>query len=156
MSVLHEPIPIPYFNVARDHDCSDECTIVALNADCSECASNLVSDDGTASTQLSTDVESKSNVKNTRTKVPTGSFIPQHALPWGSKSTNKIAAKWRQRTKEQVKQRELKEASNPWFKTREEIWKKMAVDGKLQQSANAETMFNTKQRVRLIKYALSG
>ena len=74
MSVLHEPIRIPFFNVACDQDCSNECTIVASNASHSECASNLVSDKGTASIQLSTDVENKSNVKNARTKILTGSF----------------------------------------------------------------------------------
>jgi hypothetical protein len=83
------------------------------------------------STQLSTDIESKSNDKNAKTKVPAGIFVPQHALPWGDKSTNKIAAKWRQRIKEQVKQREWKEASNPRFKSKGEIWKKMVADGKL-------------------------
>ena len=31
----------------------------------------------------------------------------------------------------------------------------MVANGKLQQSANAATMFNTKRRVRLVKYALS-
>ena len=41
------------------------------------------------------------------------------------------------------------------IQSRGEIWKKMVVDGKLQQSANAETMFNTKQRVHLVKCALS-
>ena len=95
MSVLHESIPTPYFNVACDQDCSDECTIVASNAGCSECASNLVSDKGTASTQLSTDVENNSGVKNARTKIPTSIFVPHHALPWGGKSTNKVAAKWK-------------------------------------------------------------
>ena len=66
MSVLHEPIPTPYFNAACDHDCSDGFTIVASNVVCSECASNLISDNGTASTQLSTDVEGRNNVKNAK------------------------------------------------------------------------------------------
>ena len=93
--------------------------------------------------------------KNFKTRFLTGIFIPQHALPWGGKTTNKIVAKWKQRIKEQVKQRELKEASNPRFKSRGEIWKKMVTDGKLQQLANAATMFNTKQLVHLVEYALS-
>ena len=122
MSVLHEPVPTPYFNVVRDYDCSNECTSVASNAGRSECANNLVSDNGTTSTQPSTDIESESNVENARTKVPTGIFI--HVLPWRGKPTNKMAAKWKQRIKERVKQKELKEASNPRFKTRGEIWKK--------------------------------
>lgn len=49
----------------------------------------------------------------TGTTVPMGIFITQYALPWGVKSLNKIEAKWKQRIKERVKQREWKEASNP-------------------------------------------
>ena len=153
--MLHEPIPTPYFNVACDHDCSDECTIVTSNAGRSECANNLISDDGTVSTQLSTDLKSKSNDKNTRTEVPMGIYIPQHAFPWGGKSTNKFVAKRKQRIKERVKRRELKGASNSQFETRGEIWKKMVADGKLQQLANTTTMFNTQRLVHLVKYALS-
>ena len=93
MSVLHKPIPTPYFNVACDQDYSDKCTIVALNAGHSECASNFVSDKGTASTQLSTDVKNKCDVEHARTEIPTGIFIPQHTSPWGGKFTNNIATK---------------------------------------------------------------
>ena len=57
--------------------------------------------------------------------------------------------------KERVKRRELKEASSPRYKTRGDIWKKMVADGKLQQSANPAMMFNTRQLVHLVKYALS-
>ena len=79
MSMLYELILTPYCNVAYDQDGSDECTIVASNAGHSECESNLVSDKGTATTKFS--------------KIAAGIFIPQRALPWGGKSTNKIAAK---------------------------------------------------------------
>ena len=54
-----------------------------------------------------------------------------------------------------MKRRELKEASNPRYKTRGDIWEKMVADGKLQQSANAAMIFNTKRLVHLVKYALS-
>ena len=83
MSMLHEPIPTPYFNAAYDQDDSNECTVVASDAGHSECESNLVSDEGTATTQFSTDVENESNVEDTKTEIPTGIFILQHALPWG-------------------------------------------------------------------------
>ena len=49
----------------------------------------------------------------------------------------------------------MKEARDPRFKTRAEIWNKMVADGNMQQSANAEMMFNTKLLVPLVKYALS-
>ena len=48
-----------------------------------------------------------------------------------------------------------KRESNPRYKTGDDIWKKMVADGKLQQSANASMMFNTRRLVHLVKYALS-
>ena len=93
MSILHAPIPTPYFNVACDLDCSNKSTIVASKAGHSECVSNLISDKRTASTQLSIDFKNENNVEDARTETPTGIFIPQHALPWGGKPTNKIMAK---------------------------------------------------------------
>ena len=100
MLVLNEPIPTPYFNVACNQDSSNKCTIVASKAGRSECASNLVSNEGTASAQLSIYAKNKSDVKDVRTEIPTGIFIPQHALPWGGKFTNNILAKWKRRMKE--------------------------------------------------------
>ena len=93
--MLYEPIPTPYFNVAYNQDDSNKCTIIASNAGHSECESNLVSDERTATTQFSTDVENENNVDDAKTEIPAGIFIPQHALPWGGVSANKIAAKWR-------------------------------------------------------------
>ena len=144
-----------YLNARAKRRCNT-CTIVVYNAGHSECGSNLVSDEGTATTQFSTDVENKNDVDDAKTKIPAGTFIPQHALPWGGKPTNKIAAKWKHRMKERAKRRELGEANNPRYKTRGNIWKKMVAGGKLQQSANASMMFNTRRRlVHLVKYALS-
>jgi len=101
--MLNEPIPNPYFNVAYDQGGSNECTTVASNAGRSECASNLTSDKGAATTQFSTDVENKNEVDDAEIEIPLGISIPQHALPWGGVSTNKIAAKWKQRVKERAK-----------------------------------------------------
>ena len=79
--MLNELIPIPYSNVAYDQDGSNECTTVAFNAGRSECESNLTSDEGTATTQFSIDVENKNKVDDAEIKIPAGIFIPQHALP---------------------------------------------------------------------------
>ena len=153
--MLNEPIRTPYVNVAYNQDGSDECTIVASNAGCSECTSNLTFDKGTATPQFSTDAENEYEVDDAEIEIPAGIFIPQHTLPWGGVSTNKIAAKWKRRVKERAKRRELNEASNPGYKSRDDIWKKMVADSKLQQSANASMMFNTRRLVHLVKYALS-
>ena len=151
----YEPIPTPCCNVAYDQDGSDDCTIVAYNAGNSVCANNLISDDGTATTQCSTDIDIENKVGAPETEIPAGIFIPQHMLPWGGISTNKITAKRKQRVQERAKRRELKEASNPKYKSRGDIWKKMVADSKLQQLVNASMMFNTRRLVHLVKYALS-
>ena len=92
---MNEPIPTLCFNVVYDQDGSDGCTIVASNAGHSECASNLISDEGTATTHFSIDVKNENKVANAETEIPAGIFIPQHTLPWGGISNNKIAAKWK-------------------------------------------------------------
>ena len=155
MSMSYEPTPTPFCNVAYDQDGSDDCTIVTSNAGHSVCASNLISDEGFATTQCSTHIEIESEVGAAKAEIPAGIFIPQHMLPWGGISTNKIAAKWKRRVKERAKQRELKEASNPKYKSRGDIWKKMVTDNKLKQSANTSMMYNTRRLVHLVKYALS-
>ena len=116
--MLNEPIPTTCCNVAYDQDDSDGCTIVASNDGHSECAINLIPDEGTATAHFSTDVKDENEVNNAETEIPAGIFIPQHVLPWGGISNNKIAAKWKQRVKERAKRRELKEASNPRYKSR--------------------------------------
>ena len=126
MSMSYEPIPTPCCNVAYDKDGSNNCTIVASNAGHSVCTSNLTSDKETATTQCSTDIEIENEAGAAEAEIPAGIFLPQHVLPWGGLSTNKIAAKWKQRVKERAKRRELKEASNPKYKSRGDIWKKMA------------------------------
>ena len=95
MSMSYEPIPTPFCNVAYDQDGSDNCTIVASNAGHSACASNLTSDEETAATQCSTDIEVEHEAGAANAEIPAGIFIPQHVLPWGGISTNKIAAKWK-------------------------------------------------------------
>ena len=142
--MLYEPIPTPYFNVAYDQDSSNECTIVPSNAGHSKCESNLVSDKGTVTVQFSIDVKKENDVDDAKTKIPTGIFIPQHALPLGGKSTSKTAAKWKQRMKEQAKRRELKETNNPRYKDQRQHLEEIVANGKLQQSANASMMFNTR------------
>ena len=81
MSMLYEPIPTPYFNVAYNQDDSNKCTIIASNAGHSECESNIVSNEGTTATQFITDVENNSDVDDAKTGIPAGVFIPLHALP---------------------------------------------------------------------------
>ena len=103
MSMSYEPIPTPCCNVAYDQDGSNECTIVASNAGHSECVSNLISDEGTATTHFITDVKDKNEVNDAETKISARIFIPQHVLPWGGISNNKIAGKWKQRVKERAK-----------------------------------------------------
>ena len=95
MSMSYEPIPTPCCNVAYDQDGSDNCTIVVSNAGHSFCASNLISDEGTATTECSTDTKIENEVGAAEAEIPAGIFIPQHVLPWGGISTNKIAAKWK-------------------------------------------------------------
>ena len=131
MSMLYEPIPTPYCNVACNQDGSDDCTIVASNAGHSACASNP-SDEETATTQCSTDVKVENEAGAAEADIPAGIFIPQHVLPWGGISTNKIAAKWKRRVKERAKPRDFKETSNPRYKSRGDIWRKMVTDSKLQ------------------------
>ena len=80
MLVMHEPIPTLRFNVVRNYDCSNECTIVASNASFPEGANNLVSDNGAASTQLSTDIESISNVEHANTELRVSSYHNTHYL----------------------------------------------------------------------------
>ena len=99
--MLYEPIPTPCCNVAYDQDGSGNCTILTSNAGHSECASNLTSNKGTATTHCSTDIENENEneVVDSETEIPAGICIPQYVLPWGGTSINKIAAKWRQRVK---------------------------------------------------------
>ena len=70
MSMLNEPIPVPCFNVAYNQDGSDECTIITSNAGHSECASNLISDEGIVTTHFSTDAENENGVGDYETKIP--------------------------------------------------------------------------------------
>ena len=93
MSMSYEPIPTPFCNVAYDQDGSDACTFVASNAGHSVCASNLTSDEGTATTHCSTDIAIENEVGVAEAEIPAGIFIPQHVLPCGGITTNKIAAK---------------------------------------------------------------
>ena len=92
----------PCFNVAYDQDVSDECTIAASNDGHPSCKSNLLSDERTAITQFSRDIENENEVDDANTKIQAGVFIPQHAMPLGGVSNNTIAAKWEQRVKEQA------------------------------------------------------
>ena len=118
MSLLYEPIPTPYRNTKHEDDSRDDCTVVASNRTQSACMNTDISDDGTEATQLSTDVETDSDEDNDNTNAPTGIFIPQYALPWGGRSTNKTAAKWNRRIRKRETWKELKEAGNPRFKSR--------------------------------------
>ena len=103
--MLNEPTPTSYFNVAYNQDGSDKCTIVASNAGRSECTSNLTSDEGTPATHFSADIKNENEVDDAKIEIPAGIFTPQHTLPWGGVSTNKIVAKWKRRVKERAKQR---------------------------------------------------
>ena len=60
--MLYEPIPTPYFNVACGQYGSDKCTIVTSNIGRSECASNLTSVKGTATTPFSTGTKNKNKI----------------------------------------------------------------------------------------------
>jgi hypothetical protein len=152
--MLNTPVPTP--NIILNNDCSDNCTIVASNAGGMKPSLNQASDDDTASTQPSTKEKfSTSIIGNSMEDSPMGIFVSQHALPWGGKSANKLTAKWKRRIAEREKRRRQKEARNPRFRSRVEVWKQMVADGKMQKSANASLMFNTKRLVHLVKYALS-
>ena len=74
--MLNEPIPTPCFNVAYDQDGSNKCTIVVSNAGQAECASNLISNEGTATTKFSTYIENGNDVDDAKTESPAGIFIP--------------------------------------------------------------------------------
>lgn len=93
---------------------------------------SLASDNDTVSMQISIDITpSTSNNADTSVDIPIGSYIPQHVLHWGGKSTNKTASRWRQSVAEQEKMRKMKKGNNPRFKTRGETWRKMVIDGNL-------------------------
>ena len=127
-------IPTPCCNIAYNQYGRNDCTIVASIAGNSLCANNLTSDKVTANTHCSTDIEIEYTLDVAEVKIPEGIFIPQHMIPWGGISTNKIAAKWKRRIKEHEKRRELKEANNPKYKSMGDIWKNRVADNKLQQS----------------------
>ena len=70
------PPPVVTYLV-YDQGGSNKCTIVTSNAGHSECASNLISDEGTVTTHFSTDVKNENKVANAETEIPAGIFISQ-------------------------------------------------------------------------------
>ena len=113
---MNAPDPNP--NKILNIDGSDDCTIVVANTSKYKSSPTQASDDKTASTQPSTEEEaSTSDVGNLVDDTPEGTFISQHALPWGGTPSNKLTGKWTRRIAEREKgegeKRQAIHGSNP-------------------------------------------
>ena len=94
MSIIYEPIPTPYHKPRNEDDHSDDCTVMGNNLTQTTCMNSDVSNDDTAATQPSTDIETDNGDDKHGTNAPTRVVIPYYMLPWGGRSVNKTAAKW--------------------------------------------------------------
>ena len=131
---------------------NNEATVVISNISSN---GNEIEDDATASTEPSTDQEPSDDKQEAKDMVPPTVTIPHEILPWDGRTTNKTSEKWKRRVESRAKQRQWKEANNPRAKPKGELWMNMVRESNLQQSPNSHMMFNTKQLVKLVEYALS-
>ena len=149
-------VPDPTLNKLLNNDGSDDRTIIATNISRCSASASQASDDDTADTEPSTDEDAtESDIENSASATQAGLFIPQHTLPWGGRSASKLSRKWARRISERENRRRRKQASNPRFKSRGEVWRQIVKASEFQHSANSSMMFNTRRLVHLVKYALS-